>query len=70
MQDTEIVEELPVFLVMIESDAKRDVERALPEISSRLERHLSLAPSVEYAVLTCTEFLALAAANSNAQAPR
>ncbi|WP_281932231.1 hypothetical protein [Methylocystis iwaonis] len=70
VQDTEIVEELPVFLVMIESDAKRDVERALPEISSRLERHLSLAPSVEYAVLTCTEFLALAAANSNAQAPR
>lgn len=68
VQGTEIVEELPVFLVMIENDAKREVERALPEIRSRLERHLSLAPAIEYAVLTCPEFLALAA--SNAQAPR
>lgn len=67
VHDTEIVEELPVFLVMIERDGKREVEQALPEIRSRLERHLSLAPAVEYAVLTCAEFLAVAA---NTQAPR
>ncbi|KAF2989933.1 hypothetical protein OGR47_18045 [Methylocystis sp. MJC1] len=70
MQGTEIVEEPPEFLVMIEGDAKRDVEQALPEIRSRLERHLSLAPVVEYAVQTASEFLGLAAVASNAAAPR
>lgn len=70
VQGTKIVENHPVFLVMIESDAKREVERALPDIRSRLERHLSLAPAIEYAVLTCDEFLTPSAANSNAQAPR
>lgn len=71
VQGTEIVEELPVFLVMIENDAKREVEQGLPEIRSRLERHLSLTPAVEYSVLTCAEFLAPGAADdANAQASR
>lgn len=70
VQGTEIVEEPPEFLVMIEGDAKRDVEQALPEIRSRLERHLSLAPVVEYAVQTAAEFLGLAAVGPNARAPK
>ena len=53
--ETEIIEAPPVFLALLASDPKEEVERHLPEIRNRLERHLSLAPKLELAVFSPDE---------------
>ena len=50
--ETEILEAPPVFLALLARDPTAEVERHLPEIRKRLERHLSLAPKLELTVLS------------------
>ena len=53
--ETEIVEAPPIFLALLGRDRKAEVERSLPQIRERLERHLSLAPIIELAVFSPDE---------------
>jgi len=53
--ETEIVEAPPIFLALLGRDRKAEVERSLPQIRERLERHLSLAPVIELAVFSPDE---------------
>jgi hypothetical protein len=58
--ETEIIEAPPVFLALLARDAKAAVERHVPEIRKRLERHLSLAPKLELAVFSPDEIPGIA----------
>jgi len=53
--ETEIVEASPVFLALLANDRKAEVERYLPQIRERLERHLALAPVLQLAVFSPDE---------------
>ena len=53
--ETEIIEAPPVFLALLSRDPKTEVERHLPQIRQRLERHLNLAPRLELAVFSLDE---------------
>ena len=53
--ETEIIEAPPVFLALLGRDPKAEVERHLPQIRQRLERHLNLAPKLELAVFSLDE---------------
>ncbi len=53
--ETEIVEAPPIFLALLGRDRKAEVERSMPQIRERLERHLSLAPVIELAVFSPDE---------------
>ncbi|WP_374546506.1 hypothetical protein [Rhodoblastus sp.] len=53
--ETEIIAAAPVFLALLGRDSKAEVERHLPNIRQRLERHLSLAPRIELAVFSPEE---------------
>jgi hypothetical protein len=53
--ETEIIEAAPVYLALLGCDLKAEVERDLPDIRQRLERHLSLAPRIELAVFSPDE---------------
>lgn len=53
--ETEIIAAAPVYLALLGRDLKADVERHLPDIRQRLERHLSLAPKIELAVFSPDE---------------
>lgn len=48
--ETQIIEYIPYFLVLLARDSKADVEDALPEIKRNLERHLARAPPIHYRV--------------------
>jgi hypothetical protein len=53
--ETEIIAAAPVFLALLGRDLKTEVERHLPDIRRRLERHLSLSPRIELAVFSPDE---------------
>ncbi|MGY3483137.1 hypothetical protein ACVW1C_001020 [Bradyrhizobium sp. USDA 4011] len=57
--EAEIVATFSTFFVLISSDSKHDVESALPEIRSRLERHFAVKPMIEFAAFAPDEVLAL-----------
>ena len=59
--ETEILESPPVFLALLGRDRKSEVEKHLPEIRARLERHLALAPKLDLAVFAPEEVPGLAA---------
>jgi hypothetical protein len=59
--ETEILESPPVFLALLGGDRKSEVEKHLPEIRARLERHLALAPKLELAVFAPEDVPGLAA---------
>jgi len=60
-RDTTIIELPPLFIALLARDGKPDVERALPLIRARLERHLTLAPQIDYSVFAPEEIRALMA---------
>jgi hypothetical protein len=45
-----IIEATPLFLALLRGDHKSEVERALPNIRTDLERHLAGRPCVDYAI--------------------
>jgi hypothetical protein len=53
--ETEIIAASPVWLALLGCDLKAEVERHLPDIRQRLERHLMLAPKIELAVFSPDE---------------
>lgn len=53
--ETEIIAAAPVWLSLLGCDLKSEVERHLPDIRQRLERHLTLAPKIELAVFSPDE---------------
>jgi hypothetical protein len=48
--ETEIIDMVPWFFALLANDSKVDVESALPEIRSELERFLSERPAIRYRV--------------------
>jgi hypothetical protein len=58
--ETEIIEAAPVFLALLGRDRKAEVERHLPQIRERLDRHLALAPKLELAVFSPDEIPGIA----------
>jgi hypothetical protein len=57
--EVEIVATPSTFFILISRDSKHDVESALPEIRHRLERHLAVKPTMEFAIFALDEALAL-----------
>jgi hypothetical protein len=57
--DTTILERPRTYYAFLEGDCKEDVERSLPEIRSRLQRHLALSPHIDFMVFASEEFSAI-----------
>lgn len=60
--DVVILDDPPIFFVLLPNEGKGEWEAALPELRERLERHMQLGDSILYRIYGGHELLALASA--------